>query len=103
VAFGLYFIATPWLTRRKQKKMYQSAPAMHGPLSAEFEDSGVRFSGPNHNGFLGWQNYARFSEDPRCFLLWQPTKVFNLIPKRHLSSQQVEELSSLLRTHVTQK
>ena len=23
VAFGLYFIATPWLTRRKQKKMYE--------------------------------------------------------------------------------
>lgn len=103
VAFGLYFIATPWLTRGKQKKMYQSAQAMHGQLSAEFDDTGVRFSGPNHNGFLGWPNYSRFSEDSRCFLLWQPTRIFNPIPKRHLSSQQVEELSNLLRTHIAKK
>ena len=103
MAFGLYFIATPWLTRREQKKMYESAQAMHGSLSAEFDDTGMRFSGPNHNSFLDWQNYARFSEDPRCFLLWQPTKVFNPIPKRHLSLQQAEELSNLLRTHIAQK
>jgi hypothetical protein len=102
-AFALYFIAIPWLTRRKQKKMYESTQGMHGRLSAEFDDTGVRFSGPNHNGFLGWQNYASFSEDPCCFLLWQPTKIFNIIPKRHLASQQVEELRSFLSTHLTQK
>lgn len=102
LGFALFFLATPWLARRKQKKMYSLAQAMHGRLSAEFDESGARFSGPNHNGFLGWQNYARFSEDSRCFLLWQPTKIFNPIPKRHLSLQQIEQLGGLLRTHLPQ-
>jgi|SRR5215469_4590267 len=57
VAVALFFIANPWLARRKQKKMYSSASAMHGKLSAEFDDQGLRFSGPNHNGSFRWQNY----------------------------------------------
>ena len=102
-AIALFFIANPWLTRRKQKKMYSSASAMHGKLSAEFDDQGVRFCGPNHNGSAGWQNYQKFAEDSRIFLLWQPTRVFNPIPKRHLSSQQIEQLRALLSAHLSQK
>jgi len=103
MGLALFFIANPWLTRRKQKKMYSSASAMHGKLSAEFDDQGARFSGPNHNGSAGWQNYQKFTEDSRMFLLWQPTKVFNLIPKRYLSSQQVEELRTVLSAHLPRK
>ena len=99
-AVALFFIANPWLTRRKQKKMYNSASGMHGKLSAEFDDQGVRFSGPSHIGSSGWQNYQNFAEDSRMFLLWQPTKVFNPIPKRYLSLQQIKELHALLSAHL---
>src|SRR5689334_17727923 len=103
LAVALFFIANPWLTRRKQKNMYRSASAMHGKLSAEFDDQGVRFSGPNHSGSSGWQNYQKFAEDSRTFLLWQPTKVFNLIPKRYLSPAQIEELRTVLSVHLLRK
>jgi hypothetical protein len=103
VALAAFFIASPWLTRRKHKKIYSSASGMHGRLSAEFDDQGIRFSGPNHTGSAGWQNYQKFVEDSRMFLLWQPTKVFNPIPKRHLSSQQIDELRTVLSTHLTRK
>src|SRR5262249_31297610 len=103
LAVALFFIANPGLTRHKQKKMYSSASAMHGRLSAEFDDQGVRFSGPNHNESAGWQNYRTFAEDSRMFLLWQPTRVFNPIPKRHLSSQQIEQLRTLLSAQLRQR
>ncbi len=50
--------------------------------------------------FHPWSAYQSWREGSNVFVLRGPQKVFNIVPKRSLSSQQVDELRVLLAMHM---
>jgi hypothetical protein len=59
-----------------------------------FEDRAKMFQ------FRPWSTYQSWREGSNVFVLRGPQKVFNIVPKRGLSSQQVDELRVLLAMHM---
>jgi len=92
----LIFISMPLLNKRKQKQFYAKSTSMHGKLSIAVDENGLQFQGPTFSSRVDWTHFCRFVEDANAFLLYQNPQVFNIIPKRGLSQNQVETLRALL-------
>jgi hypothetical protein len=96
LAFCLLFISLPLLNRNNQKKLYAKTTSMHGKLSLEASDEGLQFRGPSFSSQVGWSNFCKFFEDEKSFVLYQNSQVFNIVPKRGLSPDQVTSLRGYL-------
>ncbi|HJZ62952.1 MAG TPA: hypothetical protein VKD70_01440 [Candidatus Acidoferrum sp.] len=46
LAFVLFLLFIPLLSKRKQKSLYAKSNALHGRLTLDVDDSGMRFGGP---------------------------------------------------------
>ena len=103
VCFCLLFISLPLLSRRKQKKLYGANPSMHGKLSVEVSDQGLQFQGPTSSSHAGWSHFRQFFEDKNSFVLYQHSQIFNLIPKRCLTPDQIASLRGYLDRNIGSK
>lgn len=101
MAFSLFFLLTPFLTRRKQKTLYAKSNAMHGRLTLDVDDSGIQFGGPITSGKVAWAYFGKFFEDERTFVLYQKNQaIFHMVPKRALSAEQVAGFRQYLEENV---
>jgi len=96
----LFIISIPLLSRRTQKKVYAKNTAMHGRLSLAADEDGLRFQGPTFSSQIGWQNFSRFFEDEKSFILYQNSRIFNLVPKRSLAPEQIKTLREYLERKI---
>jgi hypothetical protein len=96
LVFCLLFIAVPLLNRRGFRKTYANTPSMHGKLSVDVQAHGLHFRGQSFSSEVGWSNFIQFFEDEDSFVIYQNAHVFNLVPKRGLSSDQVTTLRTYL-------
>jgi hypothetical protein len=99
----LLIISVPLLNRHGFRKAYANTPSMHGKLSLEVNDDGLRFRGQSFSSEVGWSNFIQFFEDENSFVVYQNVHVFNLVPKRNLSSDQVATLRTYLERALRRK
>jgi hypothetical protein len=101
MAFSLFLLLTPFLTRRKQKTLYARSNALHGRLTLDVDDSGMQFGGPITSGKVAWAYFGKFFEDERTFVLYQKNQaIFHMVPKRALSTDQVADLRQYLQQNI---
>jgi len=101
--FPLVFLATPLLSRRNQRQVYAKTTSLHGTLSLVADEDGLQFQGPTFSSRILWAHFYKFLEDERSFLLYQSPHVFNIVPKRGLSTEQIDVLRTFLRRNVSPK
>jgi YcxB-like protein len=97
LAFGLFFslfmLSLPLRSKRTQRKMYAKSTSMHGPLSLDVDDEGIRFSGRTFSSNVSWDLFGKFFEDGKTFVLYQKNeRIFNIVPKRGLTTEQTTAL-----------
>jgi YcxB-like protein len=101
LAFSLFFLSIPFLSRRKQKTLYATSNALHGRLRLDVDDSGIQFGGPITSSRVAWAFFGKFFEDERAFVLYQKNEaIFHMVPKRALSGDQVTSFREYLQQHV---
>jgi hypothetical protein len=101
--FPLIFISLPFLNKNAGKKMYWKTTSLHGGLSLEASEEGLEMKGPSFASQAGWSTFCQYLEDDHAFLLYQNQQVFNIIPKRGLSLDQIAGLRQYFETKVVQK
>jgi len=99
VVFPILFMSIPLLTKWNARKMYARTTSFRCVQRLDVDEEAMSVSGETFSGKIGWSNYRQFFEDERCFVLYQDSTVFNIIPKRQLSSEQI----SWLRQHFNRK
>jgi len=100
LAICLLFISMPLLNRRTQENLYKKSTSMHGKLSFDADDEGIRFAGGTFSSKLAWPHFVKYVEDDKVFLLYQNSQVFNLVPKRALSQEQITTLREYLQRNI---
>jgi hypothetical protein len=90
----------PLITKRNIHRAYKVSTNIRGTLSVEADRDGVSFQGPTFSSRLAWGHYSRFLEDNHTFLLFQNPKIFNVVPKRGLTPEQIAELHELFSTQI---
>lgn len=82
------------------KKQFVKAPALREPRTIELNDEGVTTDAGIASSQVSWKAYLRFVESKDNFLLYSSPACFNIVPKRVLQPEQVNELRQLLQAHV---
>ena len=95
-----FFISSPLLNNRSQRKLYAKSTSLHGKLSLSANAGALEFHGPNFQSKVDWSVFDSFFEDRDSFVLFQKTLVFNMIPKRQLSDEQVAALRDLFSSNL---
>lgn len=90
--FPSLFLLSPLFHKWNAKSTYAKATSFHGPPQLDADDNGLFFRGAAFGGKIGWSSFSNFFEDEDGFVLYQKTGVFNILPKRQFSPEQVSGL-----------
>jgi uncharacterized membrane protein YbhN (UPF0104 family) len=89
-----------WLPRYNARRQFKSNPSAQDPIEFSADDSGVAIKSPKLEGKRAWSTYVKWIETPSIFSLYSSKTMFQPIPKRELTPEQVEEFRALLKRHI---
>ena len=96
-----FFISTPLLNKRSLRKLYAKSTSLHGKLAVRADEDTLEFEGPSFQSKVDWSVFDSFFEDRDSFVLFQKTQVINIVPKRELSADNIQELSRLFQSRIS--
>ncbi len=103
LAVALFFLFIPLQTKRAQKKLYAKS-SLHGKMSLDVKVDRLEFEGPTFSSKVTWDHFGRFFEDDKSFVLYQKNeRLFNIVPKRGLTTDQIAEFHRYLEDHLGSK
>lgn len=103
LAFAILCLASPLLVKRAYRKAYRGNPSYRGNRTLILNESGLDLSGPTFSSQLKWENFIRFVEDEKVFLLYQSGQVAQIVPKRQLSPEEITELREAFTQKIAMK
>ncbi len=99
VFVGFTFIASP---RRLAVKQFRSLPNARGPRSLRLDEAGLHWRWDGGALDLEWKNITKFVESQNQFVLYTSPILFNPLPKRGLSTEQISDLRSFVLEHLSE-
>jgi hypothetical protein len=97
--WGVLVWALPWWSARNQ---YLKQPGAHGPRTALVDAVGVHWRWDGGSSDVEWKNFIRHLESKHLFLLYLSPVMFNTVPKRALTPEQISELRTILARNISQ-
>ncbi|MDR6869679.1 hypothetical protein J2Y55_000672 [Bosea sp. BE125] len=86
--FLSYFLFAPDIARktfRKQKSLQQ-------PLTWSWSEAGLKVTSDGGEWLTPWDHYLKRAENAEIFLFYQAPRLFQMVPKRVLTPEQLAEL-----------
>lgn len=80
------------LLPRRVRRIFVQQKALHDKVSIQWGDEGISFeTGRGSSRFL-WSDFVRIAENQKAIVLLQSDALFNFIPKRVLSADEVASI-----------
>ena len=95
-------IAMYEVPRRRARRAIRMNPSAQGEIVLTIDSRGIAAVFPTGNSQLEWRAYTKYRETNRMFLLFSGSERWTFVPKRVMSSEQIQELRDLLCDHVRQ-
>ena len=91
------YIVSPILAR----KHYRKYKGIHDEFTVEILDDGVRFTSPNSDGKLTWENMLKWRQNENYILIYPMPRIYHILPKSIATSGfDVPFLINQLNQHV---
>ena len=81
-----------WLLPRLSRRYYQQAAVLHEPITVAWSAHGLATQSPMVTTSMPWSAYIGRLEDDVILLFFQTDMLYQFIPKRALSAEQVQQL-----------
>jgi hypothetical protein len=91
------FCGSPWLAARQQ---FWKQPSAQGPRTMVLDAAGIHWQWNGGSADIEWKNFVRFQETKNQFLLYSSPVLFNVVPKRALTLDQVGAFRQLVRENL---
>jgi len=85
---AIYFLFVPISTRRT----YRKHKALHRPYTYSWSEAGLAITSSSGQWHVAWSDYLKWTENAQVFILYQAPRLFNILPKRALTPEQVVDL-----------
>jgi hypothetical protein len=86
------------------RRMYRKVPLLRARRNLDIDDHNIQFKTATSESRTPWDVYIKFAENKDTFILFQQgNQIFIPIPKRELSTSQIDELRTLLAAHLPRK
>jgi hypothetical protein len=73
---------------------------VHGPRNTTLDEKGVSWKWDGGSADVEWKNFHRWQESKTQFILYTSPMMFNMLPKRALTTEQISAVRVLLTEHV---
>ena len=83
-----YFLLVPISTRRT----YRKHKALHRPYTYSWSETGLTVTSTGGEWHVPWNDYLKWDENAQIFILYQAPRLFNMVPKRALSPEQIVDI-----------
>jgi hypothetical protein len=102
IALGVIWAVVMWARPRWwARNQYTKQPGVQGPRTVIIDAEGVHSCWNGGSSDIEWKNYIRYVESKRHFLLYSSPVIFNTLPKRALTPEQVSEFRKLLAQNIS--
>ena len=81
-----------WLPPRLSRRYYQQAAVLHEPITVAWSELGLATQSRMVTTSMPWSAYIGRVEDDASLLFFQTDMLYQFIPKRALSPEQVQQL-----------
>jgi hypothetical protein len=104
ILWGTVLLCVPLLWNYQFRRAYRKAPLLRDRRTLDLDSSHITFKTETSDARVPWNFYTKFAENEKIFILFQQgNQIFIPIPKRELSSSQIDELRSIFETHLSPK
>ncbi len=87
-----------WMAGGLARRAFNAATNLHQPMHYTFSEQDIKVQTDDYTGSYAWTEFKSAAEMSDCFVLYQPSKVFNPIPKNGFSNAaDLDVLRNLLR------
>ena len=83
-----YFLLIPISTRRT----YRKQKTLHRPYTYSWSETGLTITGTGGEWHVAWSDYLKWAENAQIFILYQAPRLFNIVPKRALTPEQIADI-----------
>ena len=95
--WALLLWVAPW---RAAKSQFTKQPSAQGPRTLMVDDSGIHWRWDSGSSDIQWKNLIRWQETKTHFFIYSSPIMFNIVPKRALSDEEVTQFRSFLAKHI---
>ena len=88
------------LPRWNMRRQFRKQPGAHGARTLLLDSAGTHWHWNGGSSDIEWKNYIRWVEGQNQILLYTSPACFNILPKRTLETQQLDEVRGLLTQNI---
>lgn len=92
LVLGMLRLQLPGRTRRR----FSEERSLHGEVRLSWSEDHLTFETSNGHSRHSWDEFGKWAESKAVFIVFYTERLFSFVPKRVLSSNEVEELRELL-------
>jgi len=96
LVFSLPVLIVLLLGPRAARRNFRVVPAFQAPLHYRWDEEGFTSETVSGHSMNRWPSYRRWLENDRLLLLWPHPATYQVLPKRALEPEQVEDLRRFL-------
>jgi hypothetical protein len=85
---AIHFLFVPITTRRA----FRNHKTLHRPCTYAWSETGLTVANVSGEWLTAWSDYLKWREDAQVFIFYQAPRLFNMLPKRVLTPQQMADL-----------
>jgi hypothetical protein len=99
--FGMSFVWLPLWLKWNYRKEFAKQKSLHFPLDIELSHDGYRTKNELGEGHARWEMFDAWLEDESLFMLLPKTpRLFYMLPKRSLSTEEQAAIRELLSASI---
>ncbi|QEN84769.1 YcxB family protein [Labrys sp. KNU-23] len=96
IPFYQYFFGAAVFAR----KAYAAQKTLQHEMTVSWSEEGFRSTAQQGDWNIPWGDYLKWAEDREVFLLYQGPRLFNMLPKRVLTTAQINDFSQLVAANI---
>ena len=74
------------------RNTYREHKTMHRPYTYAWSETELAITSASGEWHLAWGDFLKWNEDAQVFVLYQAPRLFNILPKRALTAEQIVDI-----------
>ena len=93
---AIYFLYCGFAIRRYFRRSYQNDRRFQHDFTTDMSEDGILITMPTAESRMKWDNFVRFLESDDIFVLFHSDLIFNILPKRAFTTDEVDRFRELI-------
>lgn len=100
-AISFYLLFTRIITAYLAKKTYKKSPILSHEVTLHISGKGINQDKKSNTKILPWEQFLKWKENEKYYLIYTNAHQFNVIPKRVMNEMQRKEMNTYLEKYIT--